>query len=330
MIPAAPAPVRSRAEGAIGSDPVSSAPVGLVGCGHLGLTLGARLLASGRPLIVFDREPRAAEPLLEAGASWAATAAELASMTTFLVSCLPGPREVQAVVREMWASALPRTIHLETSTVGLDCMRTLAGEASRAGIWLLDGPVSRGGVRDGRQTLVLWIGAQADHLDLARPTLERMGDRVVYCGGVGLGQTTKIVNNLIAHTLVVLLAEALAMGVGAGASLDVLSTALQHGTGQTRMLDELFPASVFQGDFRPGLRLDLASKDLDLALELARDLHVELALVEPVRELFERARQRGWGDLSVHTAVRLIEEATGVSLRSLRSDETLDPSDPSA
>ena len=112
-----------------------------------------------------------------------------------------------------------------------------------------------------------------------------------------------------------------------GASLDLLSTALHHGTGQNRVLDELFPCSVFQGDFRPGLRLDLALKDLDLAQELAGEQQVDLFLSEPVRRLFEEARERGWGDLTVHAVVRLIEERSGVQLRSLLADVRKDGSE---
>lgn len=199
-------------------------------------------------------------------------------------------------------------------------MRKLAAGARAAGIRLVDAPVSRGGQRegvDGEAEIVLWVGAAVDHFDLARPVLDLLGDRVVYCGGVGLGQTTKIVNNLIAHALIALVGEALALGVRAGASLDVLSTSLQHGTGQNRVLDELFPHSLFQGDFRPGLRLDHALKDIDLARELAHEQELELVASAPIRELFEEARSRGWGDLSAHSVVRLIEERFGVRLRSI-------------
>jgi 2-hydroxy-3-oxopropionate reductase len=199
-------------------------------------------------------------------------------------------------------------------------VRKLAAAAGPAGIRLVDAPLSRGGQREdeeGEAEIVVWVGAAADHFDLARPIFDLLGDRVVYCGGVGLGQTTKIVNNLIAHALLALVGEALALGVRAGASLDVLATSLQHGTGQNRILDELFPHSLFQGEFRPGLRLDHALKDIDLARELAAEHELELTSCAPVRELFEKALARGWGELSAHSAVRLIEERFGVRLRSL-------------
>ena len=219
--------------------PDSPSPVGLAGCGTLGRSLGRRLLGTGASAVVFDHHPEAAQPLLEAGAVWAASPAELASRCSRIVSCLPGPAEVEAIAAGpdgLWAHAAPQTIHVETSTVGPACMRRLLPRASACGIRHIDCPVSRGALReteggDSRiepAELVLWVGANADHLDLARPLLERLGDRIVYCGGVGLGQTTKIVNNLIAHVLIVLVGEALILGVRGGASLELLQNSLHQ------------------------------------------------------------------------------------------------------
>jgi 3-hydroxyisobutyrate dehydrogenase-like beta-hydroxyacid dehydrogenase len=105
-------------------------------------------------------------------------------------------------------------------------------------------------------------------------------------------------------------------GVGAGASVDLLRAALHEGTAQTRMLDELLHASVLRGDFRPGLRLDLAIKDLDLVAELFEATGVGTELLERVRALYREAATRGWGDRSAHAVVRLFEESVGTTLRS--------------
>jgi len=314
--------VRSRASVSADRDRPSKPRVGLAGCGVLGRTFGVRLLEAGHDLAVFDRERDAAGTLLDLGAVWANSPAELASTSDLTVSCLPGPQDVESVAlgrSGLFANAAPRTVHVETSTVGRSCVLKLEREASAAGIRLIDAPVSRGKARDDETDeaeQVLWVGATVDHFDLARPVLDVLADRVIYCGAVGLGQATKIVNNLIAHALLLVVGEALTLGVRAGANLDLLSTALQHGTGQTRILDELFPASLFQGDFRPGLRLDLALKDLDLANELAGEEDLELILSGPIREWFKRSCARGWGDRSAHSVVRLIEERNGVRLRS--------------
>jgi 3-hydroxyisobutyrate dehydrogenase-like beta-hydroxyacid dehydrogenase len=267
--------------------------VGLIGCGTLGCTLGHRLLRAGHALVVHDRDPQHAKGLLKAGATWSDDPGGVASGSGLILSALPRPEDVEAVFPGeggVWSFAARHTLHVETSTVG---------------------PAS-----DDDVSLVMWVGGSADYYDLARPLLEVLVDRVVYCGGVGHGQVTKLLNNLIAHSLIVIVGEALTLGVKSGLSLDVMHTALQEGTGQTRMLDEVLPGSVFRGDWRPGLTVDLALKDLALARKLSEEHDVELAALGRFEKFFESAIERGWGEQSAHSVIRLLEESAGVELRS--------------
>jgi len=293
--------------------------LGLVGCGIVGHRVGARLLARGRTLRVHDRRKDNAAALLDAGAEWAETPAALAEHSDLLISALPDPSDVEAVALGpdgLWSRAAPRTIHVELSTVGVACMRRLKDAAASRGIRLLDAPISRGGVSDRGVELALWVGGNVDHFDLARPVLEEIADRVLYCGGVGQGQVAKLVNNLVTHVLTVVIGDALVMGVRAGGSVEILRAALHDGTGQTRLLDDLLPASVFRGDWRPGLRMALAEKDLRLAAELAEEVGLELTSLGSVRDAYRRGSEHGWEDLTMYAVIRLAEEAAGVQLRS--------------
>jgi len=292
--------------------------IGLVGCGTLGRRLGNRLLRGGHDLEIHDRNPTHAAPLLDCGARWAENPTDLAG-NEVIVSALPFQKDVESVVLGedgIWAAAARGTVHLETSTLGLACVRGLAKTAASQGIRFLDSPVSRGAVKETGPEIVLWVGGNADDYDLARPVMETMADRILYCGSIGLGQVTKLVNNLITHSLTVILGEALAVGVGAGASLDLLRAALHLGTAQNRLLDEMLPATVFRGDWKPGLRLSMAEKDLRLAAELATEVGVELTTIDPMRSVYRRASERGWEELSAHAVLRLVEESSGVVLRS--------------
>jgi len=291
----------------------------LLGCGTVGTTLGLRLRKAGYPLRIHDTERCNATRLIEAGAEWVAELSSLALGCGLIVSALPGPRELEATLLGgggPWGAAAPRTIHVETSTVGPDFVRRLATAARSHDVRLLDGPISRGAAGNAGATLVMFAAGDANYFDLARPALEVMVERIVFCGSVGQGQIAKLVNNLVTHSLTVLVGEALALGVRAGASLDILHSALHHGTGYTRLLDEMLPASALRGDWRAGLKLDLARKDLDLAVDLATEHDVRLTAIDSVQDLYGEAARRGWGELSAHAVIRLIEESFGVELRS--------------
>jgi 4-hydroxybutyrate dehydrogenase/sulfolactaldehyde 3-reductase len=299
-----------------GSDP--ELRVGLLGCGTVGRRIGSRLLERGRDVLVHDHTHSRADALVEHGASWVESPAELGESCDVLISALPGPPEVESALLDesgLWSHARSRTIHIEMSTVGLACIRRLGEAARERSLRLLDAPLSRGGSSEHGADLVVWVGGHMDHIELARPVLNDIADRVLPCGGLGQGQVTKLVNNLVSHVLTVVIGDALAMGVRAGGSLELLRAALHEGTAQSRLLDELLPPSVFHGDWTPGLRMTLAEKDLRLAAELAAETGVEIAVLEPVLAAYRRGIEKGWGDLSMYAVVRLAEEAAGVKLR---------------
>lgn len=298
--------------------------VGLVGCGVVGRTLGVRLLRACHDLAVHDVERGHAAPLLERGARWAPTPASLGADRELTITALPGPDDSTAALLGedgLWAEAPRGVIHVETSTVGPDCARRLAGEARSREIGFLDGPISRGALTESGARLTMWVAGNADTYDRARPVLDGLVDEITFCGGVGSGQVTKLVNNLVTQSLAVLLGEALTLGVCGGVPLEVLRSALHRGTAQNRLLDEMLPFSAFQGDWKPGLRVDLALKDLRLATELARSQGVDTALADVALARYAEAMERGWEGISAHAVLRLAEERAGVELRSALPDE---------
>jgi 3-hydroxyisobutyrate dehydrogenase-like beta-hydroxyacid dehydrogenase len=291
---------------------------GLVGCGVVGRVLGTRLLRAGHGLTVHDMDESRAATLLEAGAQWATSPGDLARRCELIVSSLPGPDEARAVATAgdgIWSGASPGTLHVETSTVGPDCVRDLARAAASQRVRFLEAAISSGGAEETGYRLVMWVGGNVDYFDLARPVLDVLADEIAYCGRMGNAQIAKLVNNHVAFSLAVVLGEALTLGVRAGVPLEVLRIVLRQGTAQSRMLDEMLPASVFRDNWEPGLRLDLARKDLALVAKLAQDTGIELPVADLVAGSYRRASDHGWDSRSAHSVIRLAEEATGVELR---------------
>jgi 3-hydroxyisobutyrate dehydrogenase len=305
--------------------------VGLVGCGIVGTHLGLRLLRAGHTLRVYDADADRAEPLLAAGADWAASPATACEGCALTLTALPGPDELRAVLLGdggLWAAPTEGLVHVDCSTVGPDAARRMSKKARQRKVRYLDAPISRGALTERGPLLVMWIGGDADLFDEMRRVLETLADRVAWCGRVGDAQVVKLVNNLVTQSLAVSLGEALTLGVRAGLQLETLRAALRQGTAQSRLLDEMLPFSAFRGDWRAGLRLDHAAKDLELATELAREHELKLPLTRRAIKEYRRAIERGWGDLSCHAVLRLAEERAGVELRSLLPDQSGDDDEP--
>ncbi|HEY7065542.1 MAG TPA: NAD(P)-dependent oxidoreductase [Chloroflexota bacterium] len=292
--------------------------VGFIGLGVVGQPMARNLLRAGHALVVHDLRPEAGAALVAEGATWAARPADVAVASEVVFTSLPGPPEVETVAlgeAGILAAAPPGLVYLDTSTTGPTCIRRVAAAAAGRGVSVLDVAISQGPGRAEQADLSLWVGGDEAVYERVRPLLAAVGRHLIYCGPVGSGQITKLVNNLTAQALNVVLGEALCLGVKAGVPLETLCAALATGTAQTRKLDELFPRGLFRGDFAPGFRLDLAAKDVRLATDLGRELALSLPLANLVDQTFVAAQHAGLGPLANHAVVRLVEQAADVALR---------------
>lgn len=307
-----------------------SVKIGLIGTGVVGRFLGRRLLAAGHELIVRDRNTAACRALVEAGARPAPSAAASVEGCDAVVTALPSGDELDSVVfgeRGIAEGAASGLVHFETSTIGPARARELALLEKERGIEFIDAPLCAGPLdEDGSQRLTMFVGTSAIHFARWRPFLDQMVDQAIFCGPVGHAQVTKLVNNMTTLCLTGILGEALCLGVKAGVPLEILRRGLTWGTAQNRLMDEMFPQSVFAGNFQPGYRTRLAHKDWRLIQELAEAIGVPLDTSACLEPLLDEAQRRGWGEQSVHGILRLSEEAAGVCLRaaSAQAAETSD------
>jgi 3-hydroxyisobutyrate dehydrogenase-like beta-hydroxyacid dehydrogenase len=292
--------------------------IGLVGTGIVGTHLGLRLADAGHALTIHDLEPDAMAALAARGATVAASPRAVAAATELAVTAVPTERDALEVALGpdgLMAGAAPGFVHVEMSTVGAPCVKREEAEAAPHGVRVIDAPLSAGPRRDQHQELTLWVGAPAALFAQHRALLGQLAEHVVWCGPVGHAQLVKLVNNLITLQFSTVLGDALCLGVKAGVPLEILRLALFWGTAQNRLMDDLFPWSVFAGDWRPGYTVELAAKDFELAKALAASTGAPLPSAAPLEAAFAAARERGWDQLSVHSLLRLSEENAGVELR---------------
>jgi len=292
--------------------------LGFIGTGNMGRHMARHLIEAGYQLTVHDARRGATGPLVELGATWADSPADVAKASEVVFTSLPGPAEVDAVVlgdAGVLANLAPGEIYVDLSTNAPTSIRKLHVAGNERGVHVLDAPVS-GGVR-GAETrrLAVMVGGEEAIFDRCTPMLNAIGDQVVYCGGAGNGSVTKLVNNMISLSLNMLLGEALSLGVKAGVDLETLVEVIQGSSGMTRKMGFSYPDYLFKGNFEPGFALDLGAKDLRLGTALAREIGVPLDFANLAEQRFIEAQARGWGRLHADAVVQLIEERAGVELR---------------
>ncbi len=297
---------------------VPPAPVAFVGLGALGAPMAGRLLAAGFPLTVHNRTRGREEPLAAAGAGRAADPAAAAGSAPFLCLCLSDDRAARSVLLgegdgagHPGATAVSGlaagSLVIDFSTIAPATSRALAARLAERGVAYLDAPVTGGteGARAG--TLSVLVGGTAADLERARPLLEVVGGRISHFGPVGAGQEAKAVNQVLVAGSYAAVAEAMALGRRLGLPMEQVCEALTEGAAGSWALRHR-AGHMLRGHFPLGFRLALHRKDLEIALEAAERLGLELPICRQVSAIEDSLMAAGHGDEDVSALARWFED----------------------
>ena len=290
--------------------------VGYIGLGVMGGPMALNLLKAGFDLVVNDIDRDKATPQIEAGATWADTPREVAESVDIIFTSVPGPPQVKAVAKGetgLIAGLSDGMIWADLTTNRPSYVRELGAVVEAKGATMLDAPVTGAvdGARQGR--LAIFVGGDDVARERCEPLFSAMG-RAIPSGELGHGNVVKLVTNQLWFTHARILGEGLALGVKAGADILVLWEAIKASVGDSFVAHHEAP-SIFAGHYDPTFSIALCLKDLGLTTELARETGVPVALTDKVESLYAEAEATYGGDAPELTAVKLVEDAAGVSLR---------------
>ncbi len=294
--------------------------VGFIGLGNMGGPMCSHLLAAGFEVSAYDLDAAALARLRDAGARAATSARDCARQAEALITMLPAPPQVEEVLLGtdgVIAALEPRALVIEMSTSSLAVGRRAREAASARGIDLLDAPVAGQSIGARAGTLAIYVGGEQHAFERARPLLEAIGDpqRIFHVGGAGAGYTVKLLLNLLWFIESVAAGEVLTVGVRAGVSLEQLHAALVGSPANSNFLEHDVRSVLDHGDYDEAFPMRLVTKDLGLAVELARDVGMPVELTALVEQIHRRARARYGDDAGEISAIRLYEELAGVELR---------------
>lgn len=283
--------------------------IGFIGLGAMGRPMALHLVKAGYSVRVYARRPEAAAPLVEAGASRAATLAQLASDSDVVITMVTATPDVEDVLLGpdgVASGARPGTIAIDMSTIAPQATRRMAERLAERQVRMLDAPVTGGPAGAEAATLTIMVGGDAAVLDEARPILERLGRQIVHMGGHGAGQIAKACNQLALLVNAEGVAEALALGARCGLDPRRLREALMGGIASSRVLD-VFGARMVERDFTPGMATRLYDKDLAIVLDLAREAGQALPAAAVVRRHLDRMMAEGKARQDLAALIELVE-----------------------
>jgi 3-hydroxyisobutyrate dehydrogenase len=260
--------------------------------------MARRLLGAGHRLTVYDVRKEAIRPLVEAGAGEASGVPQLAAASRFIFTSLPLPDDVEAVYlgqAGIASSMAPGTTCVDVSTIDPFTARRVADGVAAAGGRFVACPVGKGPAQAAEGTVPLFVGGAAGAVEAAQPLLAAIGRPMYVLGDVEQATAFKLLSNLIGMGNVALLAEGFALGLKAGIKPDLLAAALRETGANSYQLEVRLPWIVAR-DFAPRFSVDLALKDLRLAVDMAARMRASTPLGAAGLEAFVAAAARGLGD----------------------------------
>jgi 3-hydroxyisobutyrate dehydrogenase len=287
---------------------------GFVGLGNLGRQLAGSLVRAGFPLTVYDARREAAGALV---ASWASSPRAVAEQSDAVFTCLPSPAVVETVVAGedgILAGLRRGGTWIDSSTNDVHELQRLAALAAEHGVDVLEAPVTGGVHLAATGEITVIVGGDPEVAAAHQPAFDAIGGRVFHVGPLGSASTIKVITNLLAFIHLVAAGEALMLAGQAGLDLAQAFEVIRASSG-TSFVHETESQVILNGSYDIGFTLDLACKDLGLALELGRERGVPLALGDLVAEQFTLARERYGGSAWSPMVVKLLEDAVGAELR---------------
>ena len=272
--------------------------VAFIGLGIMGEPMARNLLKGGHIVRAFDVRTSAMEAISSKGAVLAASPANAAVDAEFIFTMLPSGKEVnQAVFGEngFAQSMTENSLFIDTSTILPADTDEISAKLAAKGLKMMDAPVGRLAQNAIEGTLLFMVGGLESDLENVRPLLNLLGDQIVHCGTVGMGARMKIVNNYQSTALNILTAETLTLAKASGLDVNLAVEVMRETTAGRGHMNATYPNQVLSGNIEPGFMIDLAHKDLGLALETTAALRAPAFLGAAARQAYSIAQSNGQG-----------------------------------
>jgi 2-hydroxy-3-oxopropionate reductase len=285
--------------------------LGFIGLGIMGAPMALHLVNAGHQLFVHTRGALP-ESVAASSAVPCASATEVARQADIVFTMVPDTPDVEAVLfgEGGIAAALqpggPRKTVVDMSSISPMATKAFAQKINALGADYIDAPVSGGEVGAKAASLTIMCGGDEAVFEKVRPLLEKMGKNITLVGGNGDGQTTKVANQIIVALNIAAVGEALLFASKAGADPAKVRQALMGGFASSRIL-EVHGERMVKRTFAPGFRIRLHQKDLNLALQGARELGVALPQTAGAAQLMQACAANGMADLDHSALVRALE-----------------------
>lgn len=287
--------------------------IAFIGLGTMGKYMALNLIKSGELIVVSDVVDKAFAEFTEKGMAATTAVAETAKTDVIFLS-LPNTEIVQNVIGGLLPHLHEGQIIVDLSTIKYNATVELRKTLDEAGVEFLDAPVSGMESRAKDGTLTVMCGGKEEIFDKVKHYFDYIGNKVLYMGGSGAGQLTKLINQLLFDINAAALAEILPMSVKMGLDSEKIGQVVNSGTGRS-YASEFFIPRVLKNSFHNGYPMRSAYKDLVSAAELGANLGIPMPVLAAATATYQQALLKGLGDNDKGGMIKVFEDQLGVQFR---------------
>ena len=291
--------------------------IGFIGLGHIGGVMAKNLLKDGYDMIIHDLNRAAGEEMISEGAEWAETPKAIAEAADTIITSLPGPPQVRAVMEGehgVLAGLSAGKTWIDMSTTDNDEVKRLGALAKAKGVPMLEAPVTGGLTLAKAGGISILVGGEKEVFDVQLPLLSVVGGKIVYIGPLGSASIAKVITNNLALGHLLLAGESFLLAKQAGIDLNAMFECVNASSGASYTIEKEIPL-VFNGSYDVGFSMALTCKDLGLTMDLARKHGVPMELSAIVEQMVIRAKAQYGEDANSTQAVKILEDSVNSYLR---------------
>ncbi|MGC9323478.1 MAG: NAD(P)-dependent oxidoreductase [Desulfomonilia bacterium] len=288
--------------------------LGWIGTGVMGSSMCMNLLRAGYQMSIYTRTESKAHSLIDAGALWCSSPAEVAKASEVVFSIVGYPQDVEDVFLSpsgLIPNAAEGTILVDMTTSRPSLAQTIYAHARNHNLHALDAPVSGGDVGARDATLAIMVGGDKDIFDTVLPLFEVLGKTIFYMGGAGTGQHTKMSNQILIASTMIGVVESLLYGYTAGLDQCALIDIIGTGAASSWSLNNL-GRRIVSNDFSPGFFIKHFIKDMGIALDEARRMNLSLPGLALACQFYQAASALGLENLGTQALYTVFETLNNV------------------
>jgi 3-hydroxyisobutyrate dehydrogenase len=291
--------------------------IGFVGLGIMGMPMVRNLMKAGFEVTVYNRTASKVDRMVTEGAKKADSPQEVARKSSIIITMVSDTPDVESVIfgeKGIIEGIKPDSVVIDMSTISPQATRKMAERLKEKKAHMLDAPVSGGEQGAINGTLSIMVGGDAIVFERCRPVFEAMGKNIVHIGGHGMGQTTKLMNQILVCGNLNAVVEALIFAQKQGVDLNKAIEAVKGGAAGSWQLANLGPR-IIKRDFQPGFMVDLLQKDLRLVMEASDSAKISMPATALVHQMFSSLEATGNGKEGTQALVKVVEKLSNVEVK---------------